>query len=581
MKKAYLLFLFLLLFLAACGQPTDSRPLATAVPTTQTTPLPPATATATNQPVPTATETAVPATATPIPPTITPQPDLALYPEDIYIYPVPYLYAGEKATFQVIADVPPSVTPEDVSVHILVDGTEVASGFLTDRTRGGDPQGLFKWVWDTTGHIGQHQVEITLDKEDVITVGDEVAENNTAVLAVPVLDPANETPAEANAVWVTAENDCCQVHVVTGTAAYRDLPDLLVTIDTAVQEAIHKLGEEPKAPLHIYLIDRVLGQGGYAGSIIVVSYSDRQYAANDLYQIMVHEAVHVLDRQFAPQRISFLAEGIAVWASGGHYKPEDVDTRAAAILRTGHYVPLAELVNNFYPIQHEIGYMEAAGFVNYLIKQRGWQQFKTFYTNTTAEDGATLAEALDANLQLYYGRTLEQAEEEWLAFLNDQPYNHDEEQDLETTLRYYNTMRHYQATFDPTAYFLTAWFPYPNEVLEMGNPADLSRHPEEKINLALETMLYAANQAMRAKNFNRANVILDSVERVLNNNGSFIDPLASSYLELVNITTEMGYEPQQITLTGRQAVVQATKPGSTALAQFNLQLKDDTWVLTN
>jgi hypothetical protein len=48
---------------------------------------------------------------------------------------------------------------------------------------------------------------------------------------------------------------------------------------------------------------------------MVVSYVDRRYAGGGLHELLVHEATHILDQQFAPQRISFLAEGLA---SGGN-----------------------------------------------------------------------------------------------------------------------------------------------------------------------------------------------------------------------------------------------------------------------
>ena len=157
-----------------------------------------------------------------------------------------------------------------------------------------------------------------------------------------------------------------------------------------------------------------------------------------------------------------------MWASGGHYKAEDLNQRAAALLATGSYVPLAQLIDDFYPVQHEIGYLEAGGFVTYLVDRGGWSRFKEFYSDVASDDGATLSAAVDANLQAYYGMTLAQLESEWLAALQSRPADPLVVDDLKTTVRYYDVVRRYQAAYDPTAHFLSAWLPHPNQVRELG-----------------------------------------------------------------------------------------------------------------
>ena len=149
-----------------------------------------------------------------------------------------------------------------------------------------------------------------------------------------------------------------------------------------------------------------------------------------------------------------------------------------------------------------------------------------FYSDVASDDGATLSAAVDANLQAYYGMTLAQLESEWLAALQSRPADPLVVDDLKTTVRYYDVVRRYQAAYDPTAHFLSAWLPHPNQVRELGNPADLTRRPEEEINVTLEVMLVAADTAARAGDYSRANVILDSVENILENDGAIIDPMA-------------------------------------------------------
>ncbi len=572
-----LLVLFSLLVLVGCSSPLavpDGAVLPTAVSNTTT-------------PQDTAVSPTIPPTNTPSPQPVpsevaaAPLPDLSISEEDIFLYPVPEIYAGDKVTFQILAYVPEIVDPRSVTVHVLVNYQDVAEGTLSSPNLAGDAVGLFEWAWDTTGQTGEHLVHVILDRYDLITVGDEDRDNNLVTLTVEVRDPLELPPNERNATWVKAETSCCFVHVVSGTAAYRDLPDLLGVVETAVRQAATVLEEDINRKIDIYLIDRVIGQGGYAGNAIVVSYLDRQYASQGFEQILVHEAIHIIDRQFAPDRITFLAEGLAVWGSGGHYKPENLRQRAAALVALDQYVPLAELIDNFYPIQHEIGYLQSAGFVTYLIDTYGWPRFKQFYADVSIADAATMSQAMDLKLQQYFGVTLAQTEANWLAYLTSLPEDRAVLIDLQTTIRYYNAMRRYQRFYDPTAYFLTAWLPYPDSLRTEGNPADLTRHPQAEINVTLEVMLHAADTALRAGDYNRANVLLDSITRVLDNDGVFIDPLAASYQNLVRLLTNQGYEVQQVSLNGDRAEVLVSGMNTAVLTQLNLTLSGQNWVLSN
>ena len=53
---------------------------------------------------------------------------------------------------------------------------------------------------------------------------------------------------------------------------------------------------------------------------------------------------------------------------------------------------------------------EAAGFVSDLVEGGGWNTFRDFYSEGPADDGPTLADAVDVNLQRHYGATLAQIE---------------------------------------------------------------------------------------------------------------------------------------------------------------------------
>jgi len=574
--KLLLLTFSLILILAACQTPAPVSPVSTPAPATAVT-------------VNTAVTPTLAATATQSPPpTPSPQPsatsdpaDLSVAADSLYLYPIPYAVDGDRVTIQVIPNVPTAVNWEDVVVQVLLDGQELISGNLIWQNLASRPEAIFEWVWDTTGQTGDHELQIVLDPDDRIQTGDENPDNNTLVANVAIQSINVRSAAEVNAAWVIAENDCCRVHVVTGTAAHRDLSQLLTMLDNAVREASARLDEPLRQKIEIYFVDRVFGQGGYAGSAMVISYLDRQYNGQGLYETLVHESTHVIDRQFAPQRISFLAEGVAVWATGGHYKPEDLDVRNAALLSIGQYVPLTDLVSDFYPVQHEIGYLEAGGFVEYLVNTYGWTRFRDFYGDVTLDDAPTPEAALDANLRSYYDKSLVEMEAEWQNYLLSLELPETAVADLTTTIRYYDVMRRYQMNYDPTAYFLTAWLPYPEDVEANGNTADLTRRPRAEINVTLETMLASADEALRAGNYSSANVLLDSVTRVLDNDGVFIDPLATNYLNIVRNAAAEGYEVQRVILNGERAELVVTKANTANLKRFNMVLRGQNWILTN
>lgn len=529
---------------------------------------------------PTSEPTDLPAPTVPIAESPTASlPDLSIAVEGVVMHPVPTIYAGDKVTFQLLPFVPATIDVSAVTATILVDGVPIVSGPLERRNWNGQAEAVFEWAWDTTNLVGEHEIQVVLDEADTLQQGDENPDNNSVSFPTTVVAGTLRPTAEDAAEWITAETACCVAHVVSDTAAARDFNYLLDELERAVQVASARLNQPPTRKLQVYFIDRVVGQGGFAGSDMVVSYVDRAYAGGGLTELLIHEAVHVLDQEFAPRRIAPLAEGMAVWVTGGHYKPEDLSRRSSALLAINRYVPLTQLFNDFYPLQHEIGYLQAGGFVSYLVERGGWPTFREFYSNVTSDDGDTLAEAVDVNLQQYYGVGLPQMEAEWLTYLQGQAPSAAEVDDLATTIRYYDIMRRYQQAYDPTAYFLTAWLPHPTAVREQGNPADFSRRPKEEINITLEVMLEAADRALRAGDFARSNVLLDSVSRILDSNGTFIDPLAITYQKIVRAAAAFDYELQEVEVKGDTAFAVATQAPFIRLTTLNMEQRGQEWVI--
>jgi hypothetical protein len=503
--------------------------------------------------------------------------DLGLDPGRVFIHPGPELYAGDQVTFQFVADLPPFIDSGDVEVVIYVNQEKVVADRLNWRNFANEPGGLYPWVWDTTAADGRYEISIILDPENKIEAHAPAITQRqvTLELLVRPAEPAFQRD------WLTVETDCCRVHAINQTAAHRDIEYLAEQVEIAFADASASLQEPLQRQYDVYFIDRVIGQGGYAASSLVISYLDRNYTGLDLPTVLHHEAVHLVDRQFAPNRIPFLAEGVAVWAAGGHYKPEDLDRRAAALLTAGLYIPLVELVDDFYPSQHEIGYLQAGSFVSYLVTSYGWTAVRDFYANPAYPPAAspTHSDILDFTLQSHFNQTLAEVEANWLAYLAQQRRDPNALPDLQTTIFYYETLRAYQSVYDPSAYFLTAWLPLPEEAQQRGVTADFSRRPEREINIILETMLSAAHRAMYEGDFSRAQAILSSVNRIIDSGGQFLDPLSQNYRQIVQTVAAAGYVAQTVDLQGNQAAVTAVRAPSLILQTVNLTLNERNWII--
>ena len=594
-RKSAALLLFLLL--AACGGRATPTPIAAVslpTPVATNTALPTVTAAPTDTapppsvtppPSPTPLPTAVPPTAEP---TARANVDLSISAEDVTLYPAPSIYTGDFVTFQISAYVPPSLNPYEVPVQILVDGELIVDEPLGGwRNLKGDIVGLFQWVWQAGADPGSHQIEVVLDPQDILMEGDRNPDNNVAAFQVAVLEEETLPPIAQDQRWQTVETPYARIHVVTGTAAHRDQAELVALVDAAVLEAANVLGVSPVVDrkVEIFFVDRIIGQGGYAGAAMVISYLDRNYAGGGLYEVLVHESIHVLDAELEPQnRFSFLTEGLAVYGTGGHYKRENLDQRAAGLLLdTDRYIPLETLLNDFYPAQHEIGYLQAGAFMKFLADSYGQAKLLDFYRQASYKEGKSIFESLSVDAVNVYGKTLTQLETEWHGYLQSLPRSAEEALDLTLTIDYYDLMRQYQQQYDPTAYYLYAWLPSPQAMLERGLTASLTRHPQSEASIALEAMLEAADVALRSGEYTQTRALLDSVARTLSAE-QFIDPLAASYLNIVQSTTALGYEPQDISLTiaspQPQANVVATDPATNQLVSLTLLLEDAEWVVT-
>lgn len=554
--------LILVLGLASLAFSSCSSLAATHEPTATFTPqLPTQTQTPTQTPTLTLTPT----------PTATPR-DLWIDPAGVRVHPDGGLYSGDRVSFEVEAR---NGATHDLSrVPVVVDwGSNQARGEIYYAPAGGDGWASLPWVWDTTGLTGTQTVTVTLDPEG--KVDDLDRSNNTVVL--PIELDARRPANEIGATWQTATSRCCVFHFISGTAAARDIDRIIQTADDAIAYIEDRLSVQQREPMAVYLVNRVLGHGGFAGDQVTITHLDRDYAGGSLLAVFRHEGTHMLDRQIAGgERPALLVEGFAVYVTGGHFRLESLPERVAALVRLDRYIPLRDLANNFYPSQHETGYLEGGAFIDYLVKRDGYATFVKLYDGMVRKPGESDADMIDREMQAVYGVGLEAMEAEWQDFLRTLDPG-EATRDLADTIAFYDTVRRYQLVLDPSAYFLQAWIPDIRGAESRGLVADYLRHPHAPENIALEAMLVAADEAFTTQDFDRVESLLASVNAVLDAGVRFDDPIAARYLAVTQSALAAGYEPQRITLDGDRAQVLASLPGDVTLVRLSASQREGAW----
>ena len=337
-----------------------------------------------------------------------------------------------------------------------------------------------------------------------------------------VATPSPEPPP-VDFTWAVSVSQHFTFTYVAGTEAARDLPQIAAMARGGLAYITPTLGVDLDDKLTIYLTPRVFWQGGaaYGGKTNLISYLDRNYTDIETWTYFTHEGTHVLAQGLIKPKEEggpdgVLVEGLAVWATGGHYRPEPIDDLAAIIADSDSYIPLSILRGGpFYDFQHETSYMEAGSFVQFLIKRYGLDTFKLLYGQETgkAEFDDRLAEAL-------YGKTYAELEAEWLGYLDSLSPTAEQAESWGFNVRYFDLMRRYQTDLDPDARILpgipTDWT---SNTLSI-----FTRRMVEPINVVFETTLIAAQERADRGDLAGANALLDDVEAGLNAKGELTRP---------------------------------------------------------
>jgi hypothetical protein len=520
------------------------------------------------------TPSQLPATVTPSPsPTIT-APHLTF---TVYYHPDDALYVGDQVSVEVVS--PPDLDVQDATLQVQVDppnGLRLGSVKFATWGIQGRYEAALIWAWDTTAFsVGSHTLAFSVQPEGYTWTGQ-----------VTLLPSSDMPPKQAEAHWAETQTHCCSLFYITETASERDLPTLTTLVDAQAQDAIARMEASFTEPITLTVLPRLLGNGGFTSSEISVSYLDRNYASNDWALVVHHEMIHAIDANLGGDfRPTIFVEGLAVYMTGGHYKPELLMPRAAALLDgyLNWYLPLIPLSDDFYASQHEIGYLEAASLIEYMVNTYGLQNFFAFYRDIHNKQGESQSNSIEAALQAHYSLSFAQLEQDFITALKAEPDTAAWVDDVRLEVTYYETMRRYQQLLDPSAYFRTAWLMDNKAMRQRGIVADYLRHPHTPTNLALETLFITAGQQMLAKNYVSASQILDQITSVLgrvenNTPDPFaVSPMASDYLSISTTLQQQDYEVQNIALSGDRSLANVTTLTGPILIQMDLQRFGTQW----
>ncbi len=573
--RRYFAMIIILMLLVSCG----NIPAST-VPPSQSPPSTSAIATATHpSPISTATQlpssTPSPASATLTPPLVSTTTQSTSF--TVYYHPDDMLYVGDQVSFEVVS--PPGLNLTDASLHVQVDppsGPKLGEVKFGAWGIQGRYEAALIWAWDTkTFSPGAH------------TISYGVTPQGYAWTDQVTLLPASDMPAkQAEAKWAETKTQCCTVFYITETASQRDLSSLSALVDAQAQDAIQKMSSNFSEPITITLLSRLLGNGGFTSTEISVSYLDRNYASTDWALVVHHEMIHAIDGHLGGDfRPTIFVEGLAVYMTGGHYKPEPLMPRAAALLDgyLNWYLPLQPLADDFYASQHEIGYLEGASLIEYMINTYGEQAFFSFYRDIHNKSGESQSASIDAALKAHFSISFTTLEQDFITALKAEPDTQSWVDDVRSEVTYFETMRRYQLLLDPSAYFRTAWLLDNKTMRERGIVADYLRHPHTPENLALETLFITAGQQMAAKDYNAESqtlgmisLVLDGIDRGTPNPFS-TSVLTSDYITIASTLQQQGYEVQNINVSGDIATTSVTGLSGPDLIPLRLQRTGGQW----
>jgi hypothetical protein len=467
-------------------------------------------------------------------------------------YPGPEHYAGDVLTFEILVD---GSFDESFPVTLTLDNqdeTEISAKWLYDRI-------LLPLAFDTTNLNGRHTLKFSTA---------DGALNQTYSFVVL---PASDRPT--NAAWMTNETGCCILYYISETAAARDIEFIAEHFQQAAEDFAMITGEKIDPKLDVYIIDRIWGNGGFGGDgELIVSYTDRYYGptigAEGLETLARHEFAHAagVGMEQAGDGIDFNSEGLAVYVAGGHYKPEPLAQRGAALYDLGYYVPVGQYIE-----QHEVSYLYSAAMLTYIAETHGSEKlWELLAADEDPKDGQPTS--LEVAIQSTLGISLNDFDQDFQAWLENREPG-EQLDDLRLTIQLQDLRRTYQDTYAPPPYFI------------LGKAADAVARPEylpvmireahAAANVAIELFIANGQKAIVEGKYSEAEQLIKILDEVITT-GNFEDALAKDYLEIVSVLADAGYEALSLDVQGDQATAQVTIEAPVVIS-VELQKTDGIW----
>lgn len=377
----------------------------------------------------------------------------------------------------------------------------------------------------------------------------------------PVTIASPKAPPISSSRWISETSAHFDYLFLENTPAQRDIPLIKSVAESSLAYVSARLGLQTDQRIQLYLVPQVFWQGGaaFGGNMILLSYVDRNYPGIELMAYLRHEITHVVTNRWLNQGRAFssvLAEGLAVWVTGGHYRlNESIHLRARALVAGNYYIPLSILQRDFMSQQHEIAYMESASFVGYLLEKYGQEAFSKFYG------------AANQPGNIYPGQgwsSLEQSWRTWLQAGSVSPQGEIRAPEAALSkevsrwgleLRYYKLMRDYQMNLDPVAREL----PDAPGQWDDAQVAKYASAAKEPVQVAVESAMLTTLNAIRYGKPEEADKLLVELAKCVVNMGALWPADLLPYLQ---VAETVSYQEHAIQERNWQRLNQTLSPSN-------------------
>jgi len=211
--------------------------------------------------------------------------------------------------------------------------------------------------------------------------------------------------------WLVYEGARATYHYLPETYAAAEIESIAAAHERVLEQNARSLAVGDVGPVHFFLYPSA--ESLYRATARTTGFAiaeaaevhARWYSAGD-HQSLGHEVTHVIAyAAMGEPGEALLAEGIAVCLDRAEPPPH---ARAAALLRAGQLVPLADLLGeDWFACDAAVAYAESGSVACWLLEQYGLDRFKQLYPRTD----------FTAALIEIYGFDVDALQAEWRSML--------------------------------------------------------------------------------------------------------------------------------------------------------------------